>query len=144
MITGMTAPLESVGAALVAAQAALLHCDLASATRDGEQRAQVHNTLVALARTSYDVLASWEKESEVTPPTPPTAASRLTGWRGQFDEIRVQAALAEMEVRDTSQEVLAAVEHSVSAVEKSLTAAGREIGTAVTALRDEMRRVVRT
>ncbi len=141
MITGMTAPLEAVGAALVDAQAALLHCDLTAATRDGEQRAQVHNTLVALARTSYDVLASWENASEGPPPT---AANRLTGWRGQLDEIRVQAALAEMEVRDTSQEARAAVEHSVSAVEKSLAAAGREIGAAVTALREEMRRVVHT
>ena len=65
-------------------------------------------------------------------------------WRGQYDEIRVQAAMAEMEMRDTSQDVLAAVEHNVTAVEKVLVAAGRDIGTAVTTFRHKLRLVVHT
>ena len=142
MITGMTAPLEAVGAALVDAQAALLRCDPA-ATRDSERRTEVHAALVTLARTSYDALASWETQGQSAPPAP-TTSSRVAAWRGQLDEIRVQAALAEMEVRDTSQEVLAAVEDNVSAVEKVLVAAGRDIGTAVTTFRHELRRVVHT
>ena len=68
----------------------------------------------------------------------------MAAWRSQFDELRVQAALAEMEVRDTSQDVLAAVDNDMSAVEKVLVAAGRDIGTAVTTFRHELRRVVHT
>ena len=142
MITGMTAPLKAVGAALVDAQAALLRCD-PTATRASESRAEVHIALVALARTSYDALASWETEGRATPPTS-TVSSRVAAWRSQFDELRVQAALAEMEVRDTSQDVLEAVDHNMSAVEKVLVAAGRDIGTAVTTFRHEMRRVIHT
>lgn len=142
MIAGMTAPLEAVGAALVDAQEALLRC-APTETRASTSRTEVHGALVALARASYDALASWETEGRSTPPAP-TTSSRVAAWRGQFDEIRVQAALAEMEVRDTSQHVLATVEHDVSAVEKVLVAAGHDIGNAVTTFRQELQRVVRS
>ena len=57
-------------------------------------------------------------------------------------EIRVQVALAEMEVRDISQDVLADVEHPCPPIEKVLVAAGRDIGSGVTTFRDWLRLVV--
>ena len=56
--------------------------------------------------------------------------------------MRLLTALAQLEGGDPPQDVLAAVEHNVSAVEKVVVAADRDIGAAVTTLRHELRRVV--
>lgn len=100
MTTALAAPMEAVGAGLVDAQAALVNGDPSTTTRDSKQRAQVQDALVALARTSSDVLASWERESEATTTSPRTAASRVTEWRAKFDELRVQVTLAVTTLRD--------------------------------------------
>lgn len=138
MITALATPMEAVGAALVEAQAALVHGDRTATTSSIEQRARVQDALAALARTSSDALASWEREA--TTVAPRTAVTRLSTWHTKFDELRVQVALAEKEVRDSSREVLTAVEHNVAALDKVLVSAGRDIGTAVTTLRDDLRR----
>lgn len=140
MITALAVHLEAVGAALVDAQVALAHSDPTATTRDGEERAQVQDALVALVRTSSDALAGWEREREVTDRSTPAASNRVKEWRAAFDELRVQVALAEMEVRHNSQDVLSAVGHDVAALEQALLSAGRDIGSAVTTLRGEVRR----
>lgn len=130
-----TAPgLEAVGAALVDADAALAA---------GPQGERAHDALVALARASYDALARWEAAQVPSKQEPPPASAGLTArvqrWRGQLDELRVQAALAEMELHDASQTSLTAAERSLHAVEEQLNGARRDVGEALTRLRDEVR-----
>ncbi|MGB8651833.1 MAG: hypothetical protein WCD35_14355 [Mycobacteriales bacterium] len=141
MRTATGPSLDAVGAALVDARNALSQCEAKGATHGSADGIQVHDTLVALALASYDALASWEAQGEQMPPATHAVADRVTRWRSQLDDLRVQVALAEMEVRDTSQQVLAAAERSVSVVETRLAAAGKEVGSAVTALRKDLQRV---
>lgn len=141
MNTTPTASLEAVGAALVEVNAALTRLGAAGPGTHEAESGHVHDALIALARASYDAVAGWEVGAPEEPPQSSTVVERVTRWRAQFDDLRVQAALAEMEVRDTSKDVLAAAERSVSTVEGKLAAAGREITAAVATMRDDLRRI---
>jgi hypothetical protein len=97
--------------------------------------------LVALAHATYDALARWEVEQvpREQAPAEPGPTARAQRWRGQLDELRVQVALAEMELHDASQPSLAAAERSLRTVEEQLVSARRDVGAALTRLRDEVR-----
>ena len=138
MRTDMALPLEAVGAALVDAREAL------EREETGKDGVRAHDALVALARASYDALVTWEAQGGTPAPAPSAAAERVTRWRGQVDDLRVQAALVEMEVRDTSKEVLDLTERSISLVEAKLAAAIREVGTAVEGLRKDLHKSARS
>lgn len=106
-------------------------------------RAARHDTeqaLVALACAACDAVASWEK-SEREPEFRDQSAlsARLTSWRGELDDLRVQAALAQMELRDSPLHSLATVEQKASTVEKLLVGSVREIGAALSAFRAALR-----
>jgi hypothetical protein len=122
------AALERVGEALVDARQAVVESTSAVPAQDA---------LVALCRASYDALTAWEAaepttEAENTEPVP--------SWRTPLDELRVQTALAEMELRDAGVP-LTAVRTLVSSVTERLEAARQDIGAAVEGLRSELRRM---
>ena len=142
MRTDLSMSLEAVGAALVDARAAVERHETGDGDA-GKHGVQAHDALVALARASYDALVTYETERGAPPPVPTPTAERVTRWRGQLDDLRVQAALAEMEVRETTREVLDLTERSFTLVEQKLAAAGREVGAAVDALRKDLQRAGR-
>lgn len=122
--TGTDTALDAVGAALVDAHDAL------SRAHD-DQRAQ--DALVRLCRASYDALALWEQRRQVDLDEPAT-----TSWRTSLDELRVQAALAEMELRQAGIPVIPATE-LISTVTQRMTGAREEIGVALDRLRADLR-----
>lgn len=123
--------LEHVGKALVDAT------DVVS--RSTDPRA-IEDTLVALCRASYDVLLQWEIDTAASEPTADQAG--LESWRTPIDELRVQAALAEMELRDAGGDRARAADRLVRTVTSRLTGATHEVGTALAALRSELRKVI--
>lgn len=141
METQSAAFLDRVDAAVSRARTAVSYDDTQATTTSTAEDATAHEAFVELARAAYDALADWEVRAGQPLWTNETTPGRVTRWRGQLDDLRVQAALAEMEVRDSSQEVLAAAGRRVSAVEDTLAAAKREVGSALTSLRRELQRV---
>ena len=132
--------LEPVGAALVAANHALELRTTASASEREAATREVEQALVALLCAACDAVASWD-ESERDPEYRDQGAigGRVLRWRGQIDDLRVQAALAQMELRDSSHHAVAAVEQRASAVEELLVGAVHEIGSAIVAFRSSLR-----
>lgn len=132
--------LEPVGAALVAANLALdVSATTTPAQREGAA-AEAERALVALACAACDAVARWEepgRDSEHRDQNALTA--RLASWRGELDDLRVQASLAQMELRDSPHQVLVAVEQSATAVEKAVLTAAREVAGALHAFRAAMR-----
>ena len=141
MTTKTTAVLlEPVGAALVRADHALALRTTACASERDAAAGEVQHALVALVCAACDAVASWE-ESERDPEYRDEDAigERVTRWRGQIDDLRVQAALAQMELRDSPHAAVAAVEQRASAVEQLLLGGVREIGSAIGAFRTSLR-----
>jgi hypothetical protein len=132
--------LEPIGAALVAARESLQRCAAATPSARAAAGGDVEQALVQLACVACDAVASWEaEERDPEDRDEGSLAKRVTTWRGQFDDLRVQAALAEMDLRDSSQHTLAAVEHSADAIEKLLARSVRDVGTALGAFRAALR-----
>jgi len=119
--------LERVGASLVEARQAVFQ-------ESGAPRSP-QEALLALCRASYDALVAWESAGELAYPM---SAEERTSWRTPLDELRVQTALAELELREAGVPV-APVHHLVGAVSEGLAAARREIGAALDSLRAELR-----
>ena len=131
-----SALLEPVGVALVAANLALeVNGTTTPAQREGAS-AEAERALVALACAACDAVARWEEsewDSEHRDQSALTA--RMTSWRGQLDDLRVQASLAQMELRNSPHQTLVAVEQSASAVEKAVLTSAREVAGALHAFR---------
>lgn len=132
LMTPPVVSLDRVGEALVDATAVV-----ASST---DPKA-IEDTLVALCRAAYDVLLQWEVDTAA--PEPIVDARGPESWRTPIDELRVQAALAEMELRDAGIDRARAADRLVRTVTSRLTGATHEIGTALAALRSELRNAVR-
>ena len=135
-----SALLEPVGAALVAANLALeVTSTTTPAQREGAA-AEAERALVALACAACDAVARWEESERDSEHRDQTAlTARMTSWRGQLDELRVQASLAQMELRDSPHHALVAVEQSASAVEKAVTTSAQQVAGALHALRAALR-----
>lgn len=131
-----SALLEPVGAALVAANLAL---DVSSTTTPAQREgaaAEAERALVALMCAACDALARWEESERDSEHLDQTAlTARMTSWRGQLDDLRVQASLAQLELRNSSHQSLVAVERSASAVEKAVLTSAREVAEALHAFR---------
>jgi hypothetical protein len=128
-----TISLAAVTAALARAKDVVEH---------GSDPAEVHDALavqdalVALCHESYNALAqaAGAAAAQVAP-----AADRLS-WRTPLEELRVQAALAEMELKDSAHEGAAVADGLLHAVDKAVAAAVSDLGGALTELRSELRR----
>jgi hypothetical protein len=129
--TAPSSSLDRVGAALVDAH------DVVSRTTDPRA---VQDALVALCRASYDVLLRWEVDtaSNVEEPAPEPET-----WRTPLDELRVQAALAEMELRDAGVAGVTQADALVRDVSSRIDEARREVGGALASLRGELRKALR-
>jgi hypothetical protein len=133
--------LEPVGAALVAARDALDRRAQASPEDSEAAAGAVQSALVDLACAACDVVATWEDaewQREAAPEGAPVE-QRVSRWRSQIDDLRVQAALAEMELRDSTHQVVATVEQSASAVEKLLASGLHEVSAALGTFRASLR-----
>lgn len=137
-LEGQRASLEAVGTALVDANASL-----AEGTDADRQKA----ALVSLAHASYDALRQWEMAAAAEPKPidantlrdPNTEADAL--WRVQFDDLRVQAALAEMELRQVVASGTAVTQRLLRGVSDVVETAQREVGAALHALRDDLKKI---
>ena len=126
-----TISLDRVGEALVNARDALV-------ANPGNQA--VEDALVHLCRAAYDTLVAWELMS--TDPDPvPVPREEPRSWRTSLDYLRVQAALAEMELRDAGTPGLQTADRLVRTVSERLTYGRQEIGDALHTLRAELRRL---
>jgi hypothetical protein len=126
-----TISLDRVGEALV---------DATDVVRHSTDPAEIEDTLVALCRASYDVLLQWEVD---TAGDPADVRAEPESWRTPLDELRVQVALAEMELRDAGGESAKVADRLIRTVTSRLTAATQDVGTALAALRSELRKAVR-
>lgn len=131
-VTPPAVSLAHVGEALVEATAVV---------NRSTDRAEIEDSLVALCRASYDVLLQWEVDIAAVEPSP--VSKEPESWRTPLDELRVQVALAEMELRDAGAEGAGVADRLVRAVTSRLTGATHDVGTALAALRSELRRAVR-
>jgi hypothetical protein len=132
--------LGHVGTSLVAAEHALKRRAAAAPTERDAAAADVEQALVQLACVACDAVAAWEAaERDPEHREDGAITLRVTKWRGQLDDLRVQAALAEMELRDSSHDARAALENSVGAVERSLVSSVHDVGAALGALRAALR-----
>lgn len=134
--------LEPVGAALVAARDALDRRAAAVPSARESADAAVQGALVDLAVAACDVVSSWEgtvPESDEGEQQSPPLVRRVGRWRTEIDDLRVQAALAEMELRDASHQVVERVEQTAGGVEKRLTDAVRELTSALGTFRASLR-----
>lgn len=143
-MTTFTTPasLEPIGAALVTAKEAMTAAQSATAGQLAAAHERVDEALVQLACAACDLVVTWEDESALQPR--PSATQRLqdrvTKWRGQFDELRVQVALAELEVKESPHAPVAALEKSAAAVEHLLATTAHDMQSALLAFRDDLRR----
>lgn len=131
--------LEPVGAALVAARDALDRRAAAVPASREAADAAVQGALVDLAVAACDVVSAWETGERDETPEVSALSKRVSRWRAQIDDVRVQAALAEMELRDASHQVVASVEQSAGGVEKLLTGAVHELSSALGTFRAGLR-----
>lgn len=138
MTTKMAAvTLEPVGAALVRAKQALAQRE--NAVDPETAAAEVDRALVDLACSACDAVSHWENADWDRRHAAPRPLSRqVTKWRGQLDDLRVQAALAEMALRDSPHHSLNAVERAASSVESVLVGTTREVSAALGAFRDAL------
>lgn len=124
--TAPTTSLDRVGEALVDAH------DVLSGGKDPRA---VQEALVALCRASYDVLLRWESATAILEQDPP---AEPRSWRTPLDELRVQAALAEMELRDAVPGASQA-DDLVRSVSARVAEARHEVGGAIASLRGALR-----
>ena len=129
MTTARTISLDPVGEALVDA-----HRVVASTT---DEQA-VEDALVALCRAAYDSLVEWEVGSA----TPDHELLAPETWRTPLDELRLQAALAEMELRTTGAQGRRAADRLAQAVSRQVATARHDVGDALDSLRTELRKVI--
>jgi hypothetical protein len=101
----------------------------------------IEDALVALCRASYDVLLQWEVDTAAS--ARPAELREPESWRTPIDELRVQTALAEMELRDAGIDGARAADRLVRTVTSRISGATHEVGTALAALRSELRKAVR-
>lgn len=102
----------------------------------GAAAAEVQDALVALCHEAYDALSQAAgAAAEALTPSP-----ERMGWRTPLDELRVQAALVEMELRDSAQRGAEIADDLIHAVDKGVTAAVSDLGSALGELRSELRR----
>ncbi len=142
MSTRMTtdALLDAVGAALAAARDALEGRTGAVPAEWEAAEANVEQALVQLACVACDAVSAWEAaQPDHDDRDEGAIAQRVTRWRGQLDDLRVQAALAQMEVRDSSAEARSVVAQGASAVERVLVSSVHDVGAALVAFRDSLR-----
>lgn len=129
--TRSTISLEPVGAALVTANDALA---------GGADNHVVREALVALCTASHDALAQWQDGDSGH--APEGASSERETWRTALDELRVQAALVEMEVREAKDRGTAVADRLLHAVDARLASARRDLGDALSSLRDELHKAL--
>jgi hypothetical protein len=135
--------LEPVGAALVLAQQALDRHHSAPDADVETTAAEVEQALVNLACSACDVVSSWERsEWDRQHASPGPLSQQVNKWRRQIDDLRVQAALAEMDLRDSSHHTLTAVQLAAGSVESLLVGTTRDVGAALGAFRDALRHKV--
>lgn len=102
----------------------------------GAAAAEVQDALVELCHEAYDTLgrAAGAAVEAVVPST-----ERMT-WRTPLDELRVQVALVEMELKDSAQRGADIADGLIHAVDKGVATAVSDLGGALTELRTELRR----
>jgi hypothetical protein len=122
-------PLREAAAALRDAEAGLATGDTGAA----------HESLRALARLSYQSLSAFEHASPAGASHGASLHDRLTWWRQQLDDIRVQVALAELETHATRDDLLELVERHLEPVSDVVTTAVADIAYALASLRKELR-----
>jgi cob(I)alamin adenosyltransferase len=127
-MTTSTTTLRAAAAALHDAEAGLASGDCAA----------THEALRALARTSYRSLTAFEHETGAGALTTPLL-DRLAWWREQLDEARLQVALAEMETRDTRDDLLDVVQRHLEPFSGAVATAVADMSSALAALRKELR-----
>ena len=141
-ITTPMPSLDAVDNALVSAHEAVRQREGAAQADLARADARVSEALVSLACTACDALSAWDAVVDAArqrAEAAPAAPDLLTRWRGQLDDLRVQAALAEMELRDSSHQTLAAMEQSISQAERRVAGAVREIGSALAGFRGDLK-----
>lgn len=124
-----TTPLREAAAALRDAEAGLASGDPTA----------THEALRTLARLSYRSLTAFEHASPADASPRTSLHDRLTWWRQQLDEIRVQVALAELETHATREDLLDLVERQLEPVSDVVTTAVADISSALASLRKELR-----
>ena len=136
-ITAIT--LEPVDAALTLAQQALDRQQSGSADFESAA-AEVERALIELACCACDAVSHWQpSEWDRTHVIPGALSQSVSKWRRQIDDLRVQAALAGEDLRDSSHQSLTAVQQAASAVEALLVGTTRDVGAALGAFRDALR-----
>lgn len=139
--TTITVSLEPLAAALAVAQLAVARHATASPTQSAEAERALDQALVELACGACDALAAWERDVyDREHPEPATLVQRVAGWRGQVDDLRVQLALAQLELRGSPHHTVSAVAERAAAAEHALTGAVRDISAALGTFRDLIRR----
>ena len=129
MTTTRSISLDTVGEALADAH------KVVGGTTDEQL---IEDALLALCRAAYDTLVNWEVGSAhagreiLTPET----------WRTPLDELRVQAALAEMELRVAGAQGRRVADRLAHAVTGKVEAARRDVGDALDSLRAEVSKVL--
>jgi hypothetical protein len=109
--------LREVAAALQGAESAV----------GGQDDRVAHDALLALARSIYESLSQFERESAPAALELPTALQILARVRQELDETRIQLALAEMEAREAGEELLRKVEPMVAPAADRVLGAIEEI-----------------
>ena len=122
--------LDRIGEALVDAHQVI-------ASTEDEQA--IEDSLVALCRSAYDVLVQWEGSRDLDQDEVPLQPET---WRTPLDELRLQAALAEMELRTTGAQGRRAAERLAQAVGHQVATARQDVGGALESLRSELRKVL--
>ena len=102
----------------------------------GAAAAEVQDALVALCHEAHDALtqAAGAAAEALTP-----SVERMS-WRTPLDELRVQVALVEMELKDSAQRGVEIADGLVHAVDKGVASAVADLGDALGELRSELRR----
>jgi hypothetical protein len=128
----MTTSTRKTTTSLREAAAALQDAELALRQQDDHA---AHEALLALARTSYDSLSRFERAT--LPAGAPVHAleARLTTWRQELDEMRVQLALAQMEAREAGGEIAHRVEQTLGPATSRISSAVKDIAGVLADLR---------
>ena len=135
-----SALLEPVCAALVCANLMLGVSSTTTPAQRERAAAETEQALVELVCAACDAVARWEESERDSERRDQTAMpARMTSWPGQLDDLRVQASLTQMELRDSPHQALVAVEQSASAVEQAVITSAREVAVALHAFRAALR-----
>lgn len=124
-----TVSLAAVTAALARAKDLVEH---GGTDAEVQHAVEVKEALEALCHEAYEALA------QATGTAAP--ASEPMSWRTPLEELRVQAALVEMELKAAAQRGADIADGLVHAVDKGVATAAKDLGGALTELREELRR----